>query len=235
MKTLGILGGMGPQASIRFYQSVIEQSQRNHGVRRNNEFPHLLLSNLPVPDLITDKKMMNRAVGMVQRESKILQTAGADLLVLVCNTMHLFLDRYERSVTIPFLSIIDETVKKIQKEKRKCVGLLGSKTLMQSMMYQQKLEAIGIHTLEPDDEQQTRLSDVIIGIIAKEFTIQDMRFLQRIIRGYQSHGAEAVVLGCTELPLVLHNQNSPLPVYSSLDILAATCCEMLYGSGQSTA
>jgi len=227
-KTAGILGGMGPHASIRFYEAVIQKSQEQYQVEKNHEFPHLLLSNLPVPDLIQDKNAMEQTVHMLHEEARKLEKAGADFLVLVCNTMHHFVD--ESAFNIPFVSMIDSVVEVVKKDGRKKVGLLASKTMTHSGMYQQQLRDRDIETLLLSESDQDELVGIILEYIANKHTSEHLKKLQTFIDSLKQAGAEAVILGCTELPLMITADISSLPVYSSSDILAERTCREIYHS-----
>ena len=230
MKTAGILGGMGPQASIRFYQTLIDISQSSFQAKKNHEYPHLLLSNLPVPDLIQDSKHQHITVDMMHQEAKRLEAAGADFLVLACNTMHLFVD--ESQFNIPFLSMIDIVVQQARKEGRKKVGLLASKTTTQCGLYQEPLRRAGIDCLTLTESQQEQLSNIILNYIANQHSSEDRELLNTFIDQLKSQGAEAIILGCTELPLMILDEQSPLPLYRSLDLLAYKTCEIAYNKSQ---
>ncbi len=228
MKTIGVLGGMGPQASLKFYERVLFHSQSSYCAFANADFPHLIISNLPVPDLISDNGAQNIAVDMVTCEAKALQNAGADILTLVCNTMHLFLSEYTKDVSIPFLSIIDSVAEQIVNDKKHKVGILGSNTLLESGIYQETLGKNGIMSLIPSVSERKILSQVIMSIIAGTITEEQKRFLNQLVDQLVASGAEGIVLGCTELPLVLNNHMFSVLLYDSLDILARKVCAIAY-------
>jgi len=110
---LGVLGGMGPQATVRFYDLAIEKS-RAMGACKNCDFPHMVISNAPVPDFISGRKDEEVAVGMIEQEIVRLENAGADFLVITCNTMHLHMERFRAKGSVPILSMIDAVVDKIK-------------------------------------------------------------------------------------------------------------------------
>jgi len=226
MKTLGILGGMGSSASIRFYESLIHESRYQMKAEKNDQYPHLIISNLPVPDLIKDKKMMESAITMVQNEAVKLEKFGAEALVIACNTMHLFMEEFNKSVKIPFISIIDTVIENAVNDGRKCIGILGTKTLMQSGLYQDKLKNFGISSLTLPKNDQDKLSEIILKIIAGDIYHSDIEQLDSYVHKFKRLGADSVILGCTELPLVL--KASHLPLYNSIDLLAKKACKWIY-------
>ncbi len=215
MKTLGILGGMGPSASLDFYRTLIEYS----GAQQNHEFPHLLLSNLPVPDFIDDRSREEEAVCMVKKEAKALERAGADELVIICNTMHLYLDRFQSAVDIPFVSMIDTVVKHVHSYS-KSVGLLASPTTIASKLYQEPLHNRGVEVLVPTAKEQKMVTQSIYRTIANTQTTEDVKNIQSIADRMLKDGAEGIILGCTELPVLMRYVQGSIPFFASTDLLA---------------
>lgn len=230
MKTLGILGGMGPYAGLYFCNQLLQLSIEQHGVKRNADFPHFLLSNLPVPDLIADRRDEERTVTMVQEEAKRLEIAGAELMVLVCNTMHLFEDRFRGAITVPFLSLVQAVIQKVEYHKRKRVGLLGSLITMHSDLYATPLQRTGIELLLPTPMEQQNLTRCVQQIVAHQAGDYERSLLNELIQSLQLQGAEAVILACTELPQIFDPKSVTLPVYDSVRILAEVACEAMYAS-----
>ncbi|MAE68638.1 MAG: amino acid racemase [Candidatus Peribacteraceae bacterium] len=225
MKTIGVLGGMGPHASIDFYRLLIEKS----GGQTNEGFPHILLSNLPVPDFIEDRSREEEAVQMVEEEAKRLEKAGADFLVITCNTMHVHLDRFRQAVSIPFISMIGAVVDRVQEDGIECVGLLGSPTTIASDLYQEPLKHFGIKVLIPDEEDQSFITHTIFRIIAGKADEHDRSKVCTIIDRLGEHGAQGVILGCTELPMCFRGIEASLPIFRSTEILAKEAIQSVYG------
>ncbi len=228
MKTLGVIGGMGPQASIRFLELVIQRCIKEFGVVDNNEFPHILLSNLPAPDIIANRENEGEARRMLAEEGRKLEGAGVDFLVMTCNSMHILSDSCTNAVSIPFLSIIDTVVNKALTEERKSVGLLGTMTTMTSDLYMAPLQDAGIEVVIPPSQERERVVRCILNVIAGRASDKDVQALQEIIRGLQEGSAEAVILGCTELPLLINQSLSEIPVLDSLELLAEASCEEIF-------
>lgn len=229
MKTVGVIGGMGPQATIRFYQRMIAISQQRFGASRNADFPHMLLSNLPVPDLVTNRRAEQQAVDMVLDEARALERANADFLVLACNTMHLFTEQIRQAVAIPFLSMIDLVTERLVADGMKKVAVLGSITTLTSELYARPLYAANIDVVMPSPDTHFSIGNSILRIIANQQTEEDtVFFCQLIATMKQEQEVQGVVLGCTELPLILPSSVCGLPLYSSLDILAESVCAKIY-------
>lgn len=223
MKTLGVLGGMGPLASIEFYTSIIKESERR-GVSKNHEFPHLLISNLPVPDFISDRTREEESIQMVEEEAIRLELSGADELVIICNTMHLHLSRFQEAVSIPFISMI-EVVTEYAKNRSQTIGILGSPTTISSKLYQKPLEAAGRKVLVPTAIEQEEITQAIYRTIAGVQDQSDVEKVAFVISRLKDHGAESVILGCTELPVLLRGYKASIPLFSSIDLLVSHICD----------
>lgn len=233
--TLGILGGMGPHAGLRFCEILLQLSIERYHAQRNADFPHFLLSNLPVPDLISSREDEELTVAMVEAEAKRLEVAGADLIVLACNTMHLFESRFRQATDARFISLIDAVMRNVQRDGRKMVGLLGSMTTMQSDLYSAPLHRAGIELVLPSLTEQQELNRCIQAIIAHRSSDRDRGLLHYLIESLHKKGAEAVILGCTELPQIFMPSSVHVPVYDSLRILAEAACAEMYFSPASCA
>lgn len=228
MKTLGIIGGMGPQASIRFLELVIRRSIDSFGATNNDQFPRILLSSLPAPDIIENRDREQLARDMITQEAVRLQCGGADFLVMTCNTMHILCDSFINVVSIPFFSIIDTVVDAVKERGIQTVGLLGSETTMTSDLYTGPLTRAGINTIIPSPEGRRRTVNCILQTIAGNNTAQTTLDLVSVIEELRLAGAQAVILGCTELPLLVQQAQSPLPVFDSLALLADKSCDKIF-------
>lgn len=222
---LGILGGMGPLASSRFYELFIQISVERFSVTKNVDFPHLLLDSIPVPDLVRSQDDAEVAVQMIEEEAQRLVRAGAMLLAMTCNTMHLYEDRIREAVDVPFLSMIAAVTECVRNDGRKRIGLLGSMTTMQSTLYRSPLERSGIEVLVPADSGQEKLGTLIHAVIAGHVGESERKQLRTQINALMSRGCDAVILGCTELPLLIRQKDVSIPLYDSLQILAGRCAE----------
>jgi aspartate racemase len=227
-KILGVLGGMGPQASIHFYELLIRMSVERHGARTNSDFPHVLIDNIPVPDLVKSKDDEDQTVAMVEEEARRLAKAGADVLAMPCNTMHLYAARFRAASALPFISMVEGVVRRVETDQKKKVGLLGTITTMNSTLYTEHLKAKNIEVNLPDKETQKKIGTVIHTIITSNFGDKEKDILKHAIDELVAKGSEGIILGCTELPLLTKDMRMEVTLYNSLQILAEDCCAYLY-------
>ena len=149
-------------------------------------------------------------------------------LSLACNTAHLLLDDLQRVSKVPFVSMIDEVVKSIVEDQVTTVGILGTPSTIRLKLYQSALDKHGIKSILPSQSQIKVLEKIIRNIIKGELKQSDTQKLKKIADYLQNKGVEAVVLGCTELPLVFPT-GYKLPVYNSVEILAEALLHKYYG------
>lgn len=229
-KLLGILGGMGPQATVRFYDLVVRESiQRAKGPMRNADFPHMLINNIPVPDLVKSTDDEEQTVRMIEAETRRLADAGCTHLAMPCNTMHLYADRIRRaSGGLPFISMIDAVVERLSRDKVRSVALLGSLTTMKSALYTEPLSAAGIRVDIPDATDRETIGELIHAAIAGKIEQAHSRAFRDIVKRLGAK-ADAVLLGCTELPILAEKCCIPesVRIVDSPAILARACSEVI--------
>lgn len=217
-KTIGIIGGMGPDASARLYQLMIVMARDEFGAQKNEEYPELVIHSLPVPDFISDMSRSEEAMFMLKDRVRDLSKLKLSYLALACNTAHTTLVDLQQETKVPFVSIA-EAVAKIAKEKGyKRVGLLASPTTIYAGVYQGVLEKRGVEVILPQVGQVEELGEIIEEIVAGEFKSAKGKLL-KMADSLKKRKVEAIILGCTELPLVFP-KNYSLPILDSLEILA---------------
>ncbi len=197
--TIGIIGGMGPLATCDLFKKIIEVTDAG----TDQEHMRVCIdSNTEIPDrtaaiLNGGKDPVNEMVKSAVR----LQGMGADVLIMPCNTAHYFYDRITPFVDIPFLNMIEETAKAVQKRGIKKAGLMATDGTCQTGVYDQIFTPMGIELVKPSAEGQQAIMDVIYkGIKAGDMDI-DLTGFHKAIDELFAAGAEVLILGCTELPV----------------------------------
>ncbi len=160
-----------------------------------------------------------------------LARAGADFLIAPANTVHEAFDLVERRSPRPWLHIAVEVANEARRRGCRRLGVLGSKSLMEGPVYREKLAAAGIEHRVPAAEQRERVHRIIFDELVKaQFLPRTRAYLIELIRGLKDDGCDAVVLGCTEIPLLLTEESSPLPMLDSTRLLArAALCKAIAG------
>jgi len=162
------------------------------------------------------------AVGtLMVRSAQTLQRAGADFLICPDNTIHQALPYVLPSSPLPWLHIAEEVGKEAKRRNFQKLGLTGTKYLVRSSVYPEKLDALGIRYSKPTEAQQETINRIIFDeLIRGELKPESLLYFQQVIQEFKNHGCDAVVLGCTEIPLLVNDENSPLPTLDSTRLLA---------------
>jgi len=197
-KPLIILGGMGPQASVHLHQLI---NKGDGSFKAPDEFPLTLHASIPVPDFIASAEATDDAVAMINQVTSTLPMDAACAVGIACNTAHLLLDR----LNLPqrtFVSMIDAVSDDIVSEGAKKVGLLASPFTLSSGLYDAALKSRGVEVVKPSDAQVQELNEIIHGVIGGDDPVSMRPQLSAIALSLRQRGADSILLGCTELPLV---------------------------------
>lgn len=226
-KAIGILGGMGPEASNYLYKTLINLSIKYFNAKNNDDFPEVIIHSIPVPDFISSNKKRGEALQMLLERVKQLNKLNISCLSIACNTAHVFLSDLQKNSHAPFVSMIDEVVQAVKDNNYKVVGLLGTPSTIRYQLYQKAFEANKISTIIPNNMQIETLERVIRNVLAGKLLKQDTQMLTKIADTLKEKGVEGIILGCTELPLVFPLTYS-LPIYNSVEILALALLRRYY-------
>jgi aspartate racemase len=222
-KTIGILGGMGPEATLDCFAKII----KNTPAQTDQEHLRVVIdSNPKVPDrtaAITGKG--ESPVPILVAGCLSLQRAGADFIIIPCVSAHFFLEEVQEQVNIPILSIY-ETVSDIianDHPQIKTIGLMGTTGTISGGLFQKRLAADGIKTIAPDENQQSKVMAAIYDIKNSQAPRSKEEITSDLVVAAESlisKGARGIVAGCTEIPLALSQDHLPVPYFDALTILA---------------
>ena len=197
-KTVGILGGMGPLATADLFQKIILHTRADC----DQEHLHILVdNNTNIPD--RTNAILSSGTDPVPEmlsSARRLAVAGADFLIMPCNTAHFFYPQIAAAVEIPVLHMIRETAARLSGAGVKKAGLLSTSGTIRSGIYARELHERGIEVLQPDDEGQREVMHVIYDVIKAGRTAYDSSFFRKTCMDLLAGGAECLILGCTELP-----------------------------------
>jgi aspartate racemase len=218
MKTLGIIGGLGPETTAHFYMEIISLSAKINKKQR----PSILIANVPM-DLEVEGNFINHSIGGVKFLKLILESAislekgGADFLVMPCNTAHVFIEEIRNAVSIPVLSILDETVKFVEEENNKKVLLLATPSTIKNKLFDEKFTNKNIQILKPNEDDQELIGEIVNRILKNKQSNKDKLELLRIINGFRD--IDAVVLACTDLHILI-SKHRKIKIIDSMQVLA---------------
>jgi len=217
-KRLGIVGGLGPETSSKFCLEVNREFRELTGSQ-----PNLVLENLPVP-ISLEQDVVNgsdsREMLKLLREAVInLNKNHVDLITIPCNSVHTFIEDLRAVSEKPILSIIEECAKKCHKAGIKKVGLLATQKTINERLFFKEFTNLGIKIITPASDNQKRINEIILKIIKGTAKKREKEELLRIITDFERAGAEGVILGCTDLSLLLSEKDCKLTVFDTCKIL----------------
>ena len=226
-KILGILGGLGPLATVYFMDMVVKMTEAQVD---QDHISMIVLNHAAIPDrteFILDNTKPNPLPMMVE-DAKKLEAAGADYVVMPCNTAHFFYEQIQRNINIPMLNIIEETVRYAVEKTAgiKKLGILATKGTISAGAYQNMCEKYGISCVIPSLNDEQSLMNIIYNQVKAGKKVNIDEFL-RIIENMKADGCDAVVLGCTELSVI--NKDFDLcrkDIIDSLEVLAGRSIEL---------
>ncbi len=219
-KRIGILGGMSPKSTIEYYQHITRAYTEQFGDYGYPEIVIYSVSFQPYVDWPNQDRWDLVAQGLGQA-SRQLEAAGADFIVIATNTMHIVYEQVQASVRIPVLSLLDAVGDAIQACGMKTVGLLGTRFTMGKTFYQEALARRGITVIVPDADDRVYVNSVIYNeLVAGQLRAESRAGFVAIMNKLAALGAEGVILGCTEIPLLVSEADAGLPLFDTTAIHA---------------
>ncbi|MCT4785900.1 aspartate/glutamate racemase family protein [Exiguobacterium aestuarii] len=221
MKKIGMLGGMSWESSLEYYRIMNEEVKSILG---GTHSANCLLHSFDFHRIerLQHEGNWDELTRVMIHEALNLKKAGAELIVICTNTMHLMADAIEVATSLPVLHIADVTGQAIRQENLKKVALLGTRFTMESSFYRDLLkERYEIELMIPNEEDRQRIHDIIYDELIFGITTDESRLIYtRIIESLQVAGAEGVILGCTEIPLLIQQQHVSIPLFDTTYIHA---------------
>ena len=225
MRTIGMLGGMSWESTAEYYRRANELvRQRLGGVHS----APLLIDSLDFADIeeLQSDGKWKEAGDILAAKAAALEAAGAGILIICTNTMHIVLDAIEQAVSIPVLHIADAALIKVRETGLQRVGLLGTLFTMEQDFYRNRLVAGGLEVIIPDERDRATVHRIIYeelvrGIVTEESRAEYRAVIERLVAA----GAEGVILGCTEIELLITAKDSPVPVFPTTQIHVETAVE----------
>ena len=215
MKTIGLLGGMSAASTQLYYKRLCDVTRERLGGLHS---PHLLIRSLdfaPIEELQRAGDW-NAAGDILNTEAQALERGGADLMILATNTMHKLADHMMQGTSIPLLHIGDATAAAITEAGFTRPGLMATAFTMEQDFYTNRLRAAGLDPVIPDAADRAETHRIIYEELCKDLTLDASRAADiQIAQNLKAEGADCLILGCTEVGMLLNAENSPLPVFDT--------------------
>lgn len=225
MKRIGLLGGMSWESSVE-YERIINEAVRKRLGGTHSADLIIRSYDFAAIEALQEAGDWERAGELLASDARVLEEAGAELLVLCTNTMHKLADRISDAVSIPFLHIADATHDAISRSDVDTVALLGTRYTMEQPFYRDRIEALGTKVLIPDEPDRSIIHDVIFeelvrGVVSPQSKAAYLDAVERLIE----QGAQGVIAGCTEIEMLIGPDDVDVPFFATASIHALAAVE----------
>lgn len=228
MKTIGLLGGMSWESTIPYYRLINEGIKARLGGLHSGK---ILLHSVDFYEIeaCQSSGQWDKAGELLAEAARGLEAAGAQGIVLCTNTMHKVASVIETGCALPFIHIADATGQAIAAQGLTRVALLGTRYTMEQDFYRARLRArFGIETPVPDEAQRSEINRIIFEeLCLGTFSAQAKRYYQQVINALVAQGAQGVIFGCTEIGMLLGQQDCPVPVFDTAALHAAAAVDFM--------
>ncbi len=227
MKKIGIVGGLGPEATLDYYRIIIDAFQR----RQKGMYPAVIIYSLNIREFPHVDKERKKLINWLASAVTSLYKAGADFGLIAAGTPHVVFDDVKALSPIPLLSIVEETCKVVERLRLKKVGLLGTKITMSRDFFQRVFSKRGISLVVPTEQEQDYINTKLFTEIMFHTIVEDTRqgLLKIVKRLLDRESIEGVILGCTELPLILTKDEYGIPFLNTTRIHAESAVDYCLG------
>jgi aspartate racemase len=220
MKTIGMIGGTGWTSTLEYYRIINQETNKRIGGLHSAKIV-MTSFNYAEIDKLNKKEDHAGVYKLVLESAQKLKNCSVDCLVLCANTLHQYVETLEKEIGISVVHIADATADEIKEKEIKKIGLLGTRFTMEMDFYTRRLKEKGIESIVPEKPERDFIHNAIMNELLKEVFKEEtkVKFLH-IINELEQNGAEGIVLGCTEIPLLIKQSDTNLPVFNTLEIHA---------------
>lgn len=226
MKTIGMIGGMSWESSQNYYRIINERIKKELGGLHSAK---ILLYSVDFAEIerCQARNEWDKAGIILTDVARRLEIGGADFIIVCTNTMHKIADQISKGISIPLLHIADATAERLRKSTITRVGLIGTRYTMTEDFYRGKLESYGIEALVPDKEEMATVNSIIFNELCMGIVRDESRekYL-KVIGGLAAKGAQGIILGCTEIGMLIEQKHVALPVFDTTVIHAQKAAEL---------
>lgn len=215
MKTIGLIGGMSWESTVTYYQAINTEIKRQYGGLHSARC--ILYSvDFQIIKRCQSRNLWDESAKILADAAQRLEAAGADYIVICSNTMHKVFDQVQAKISIPILHIATPTIAALKEAKITKVGLLGTQYTTEEAFYQDKLIEAGLSVVVPDDLDREMLNDIIFEELCLGRVLEPTKKeLLRMIEELKEAGAEAVILGCTELGMLINQHDTDMLLFDT--------------------
>jgi aspartate racemase len=224
-KTIGLIGGMSWESSAEYYRIINQEMKWRLGGHHNARSVMVTIDFAEAVDAAT-REAWDELAGILMPAAQQLVNAGADFFLLCANTPHKIASTIESAVPIPFLHIADAAAASIISSGLSTVALLGTRFTMEEDFYSSRLKRFGVEVVTPEPEERIELQRIIIDELCHGKVLPDSkRFCEQLVDKLERQHAKGVILGCTELPMVITRDTTKLPLFDTTHLHAEAAVE----------
>jgi aspartate racemase len=225
LKTIGLIGGMSWESSAEYYRLINEQVKKKCGGLHSAKCI-LYSADFAEIERYQTEGEWGKAAQVLVHAAQSLEKAGADLFIICTNTMHKVAEQVQEAVHIPLIHIADTTTDQILDRGINTIGLLGTRYTMEQEFYKARVEEKGIHVIVPSEEDRKIVHDIIFNELCLGKVLPESRKqYQRIMQNLKEQGAEGIILGCTEITLLVKPGDNAVPLFDTTFIHAFAAVE----------
>jgi aspartate racemase len=226
MKTIGLIGGMSWESSIEYYRIINETVRERLGGLHSAECIMYSVDFAEI-EALQQKGAWEEATRLLVNAAQLVEKGGADFILICTNTMHRMAEDVQNEIRVPLLHIADATAERIKEQGLRKIGLMGTKFTMEGDFYKGRLiERHGLEVLIPDEVERQKVhrviyDELVLGIIKPASKATYIEIINELIE----RGAEGVILGCTEIGLLIGQQDVPIPLFDTTHVHATAAVE----------
>jgi len=206
------LGGIGPESTGRFYLSLISKFQEKKLIKSNKDFPQIIINSIPASELIYND-IFDKDLELYIRGLRELENFGVDFIAMICNTIYLYYEKLQSEIKVPIIDLRKEVKNYLINKRIKSVGVLASPNVIKNGLYRFE----NIECIIPSDKEIKMLSEAVFNFNKGFDKIEQSKIVKNIAKGCIKRGAKIIILGCTEVALMLKNEN--IPKIDTMDML----------------
>jgi aspartate racemase len=218
MKTIGLIGGTGWPSTVEYYRIINQEINKELG---GDDAARLILYSVNYGDMrrFRQEGHPEKIFEMFLHAAEKLSAVGADCILLCANTTHQYAEEIQKRISTPLLHIADAAAKAITAAGMQTVGLMGTKMTMEMDFYKERLAEFGITAIVPELEERDYIQSIIDNELLKEvFKPETRQHLHAIMNQLHQSGAQGIILGCTEIPLIIKQEDTPVPLFDTLEL-----------------
>ncbi len=226
MKVIGLIGGMSWESSAEYYR-LINQETRNRLGGLNSAKVLMYSVNHHEVNELEDKDRWEELIEIMVESARRLEKGGADFILICCNAMHRIAEQIQNAIKIPLIHIADAAAEAVKHARLSSIGLLGARAVMEEEFFKNNLISADLKVLIPAENDREFINDVIFNQLAYGKIVEESRERTlEIIKRLKTAGSQGVILGCTELPLLIREEDSVLPLFDTLRLHAQRAVDL---------